>query len=445
MFTLSGGKNNGQMSANFLASMKNGLLRLSFFNLLLVALVGLLMRGFAFLPAFPLQYNHIVHGHSHFAFGGWVMPLMIWLILQYFPGMAQQIRWQHWRNVVVLTFFSAYGMLLTFPLMGYAPLPILFSTLSILACWYLAILLWKPAALQAQTIAIRFLRAGLFYMILATAGPFATAPIAAIGYAGTPLYYNAVYFYLHFLYNGWFLFTLLAVLYCIMEQKRPSGHGKKVFLLFQLSCTPAYFLSTLWSEPGIWFNMAGGVAAAMQVTGVYFLYKDLRKHEWPAGFLHRIMTMAFAAFALKNVLQLVGAFPAAAALAYQHRNFMISYLHLVLVGCVSLAAIGFVLKAVPHLAAPVFRAAAILFLFAFIATELLMVLQPIAARSGFAFPRYPQLVFAASVFFPVAAALFFIRVLRSLRIQRHPMEWRQQNNFNQVSGSGAADHNPLPA
>ncbi|MGZ3912046.1 MAG: hypothetical protein ACXVBR_18310, partial [Flavisolibacter sp.] len=72
------------------------LLRFSFFNLLLVALIGLLMRSYSFISNLPLAYGNILHGHSHFAFGGWVMPVLLSLFLKQFPELVEKTAYHHW-------------------------------------------------------------------------------------------------------------------------------------------------------------------------------------------------------------------------------------------------------------------------------------------------------------------------------------------------------------
>ena len=106
-------------------------LSLSFFNLFLVTLTGLWLRSYPFVD-YPLSFKNVLHGHSHFAFGGWVMPVLLSLILRYIPFLSQNISYCHWRNVATIIVGSSYGMLLTFPFGGYYLYSIIFSTLSVL-------------------------------------------------------------------------------------------------------------------------------------------------------------------------------------------------------------------------------------------------------------------------------------------------------------------------
>src|SRR5690349_1019410 len=128
-------KKEGMAATSF--SLQQIILKLAFFNLFLVASLGLLLRSFSF-NDIPLNYKFLLHAHSHFAFGGWIMPLLIWLILRYFPEYSARVGSVHWRNITGIIFFSAYGMLSSFPFQGYGVISIIFSTLSIISGFYLA-------------------------------------------------------------------------------------------------------------------------------------------------------------------------------------------------------------------------------------------------------------------------------------------------------------------
>src|SRR5688572_15239857 len=96
------------------------LVRWSLFNLVLVVLLGVLLRAAPLLQHFLFVYKNLLHGHSHFAFGGWVMPLVLALLLRTFPYLAQAVAYRHWRNISVTVLVADFGMLVSFPVQGYA-------------------------------------------------------------------------------------------------------------------------------------------------------------------------------------------------------------------------------------------------------------------------------------------------------------------------------------
>ena len=118
-------------------------LRISFFNLLLVACIGLILRYKIAFTLLLIDQKHLLHAHSHFAFTGWIsMALMAFMVdyasrhknIDLFP----KYRWLLWGNLI-----TAYGMLFSFPFEGYGLFSISFSTLSIFNSWIFSVLFWK--------------------------------------------------------------------------------------------------------------------------------------------------------------------------------------------------------------------------------------------------------------------------------------------------------------
>ncbi|MGZ3915126.1 MAG: hypothetical protein ACXVBN_00525 [Flavisolibacter sp.] len=387
------------------------LLRFSFFNLLLVALIGLLMRSYSFISNLPLAYGNILHGHSHFAFGGWVMPVLLSLFLKQFPELVEKTAYHHWRNIALMMLTAAYGMLLSFPLEGYKGISISFSTLSVASGFYWALVVWKAMKGMRLDTSHRFIKWGLVYFVLSAAGPFATGPLIAMGKQGTPLYFDAIYFYQHFQYNGFFSFLVLAFLYKGMEQKGPVHYGTRVFRLFNLSCFPALALSLLWNSPGLIFNFLGGLAALLQLAGTWYGWKEWRgrsRKEFALGF---VINASLVAFLAKMILQFFSAFPGIAALAFHQRNFIIAYLHLVLLGFIS----GFIFFQVlyPFRNERGIRPGLALFYLSLISTELLLV----ANALSLSIPYDTQWLAGLTFFFPAGIAWMISGMTRGLQKQ----------------------------
>lgn len=384
---------------------------LSFFNLLVVALLGLLLRSFPFLSSFPFSFQNLLHGHSHFAFGGWIMPVLLALVMKLFSPLRDEVAYVHWRNLSVLLLTAAYGMLLSFPQQGYAPVSIAFSTLSIVATVYFAILVFRASRRLGSTVALRFLKWGLVYACFSALGPFATGPLVALGKAGTPLYFNVIYFYLHFQYNGFFSFTVLALLYRLLEQQGGAGNGRRVFWLLNGACVPTYALSVLWSQPPVVVNVVGAVGACLQLAALVFLFSDIRKTQVMRTYPWLRFSMG--ALVIKFVLQGLSAVPAVALLAYHQRNFVIAYLHLVLLGFISVFAFSLLVKS-----RALTRFGVWTFLFSFVTTETLLVLQAVSGFFHFSLPYYSQLLLGCSLFFPVGIAVLLFGFLP----ERRPVE-----------------------
>jgi hypothetical protein len=383
------------------------LLRACLFNFLILSLVGLLLRAWTIFGIPYLSYKNVLHAHSHFAFGGWVMPALILVLLKIFPELCNDANFSHWKKCVTIILVSAYGMLISFPFQGYGSVSILFSTLSIAGGFYAGYLVSTapgPAFFHASR---AFLKAAFFFFYLSSIGPFATGPLIAMGKAGSPIYFNAIYFYLHFQYNGFFTFIVLAVLYKIVERNKPFNNGRKAFNLFAGACVPAYFLSVLWTQPGIFFYILGGLAAAVQIIGLHFIVKDISGIRWKSDKGRLLFRIAISAFLLKNILQLLSAVPAIAQLVCRNRNFIIAYLHLVLIGFISLFVFAVILRNNPVKRSCLVWTGVRVFLFGFVSTELLLVLQAAGWLVFLPSLFYLQLLFALSILFPVALLIIW--------------------------------------
>ena len=381
------------------------LLQLCLVNFLILAVVGLLLRAYPLFPIGIFTYKNVLHAHSHFAFGGWIMPALILLILKYFPEISTSNAFPHWKRIVYMTIGSAYGMLLSFPFQGYGLISVFFSTLSIASGMYAAYIVRNTTRHQVFSTSRSFLRAGFSYFCISAIGPFATGPLIAMGKAGSEIYYNAIYFYLHFQYNGFFTFLVLAVLYKFIERSRPFNNGRSVFALLNFSIIPAYALSVLWTGPSLIIYVIGGMAALLQLPAILLLLRDLKVIRWKQQQTGWLFPLAITAFIVKCVLQVVSAIPAVAQLAFQHRNYIIAYLHLVLIGFISFFIFWLISNLGSEYQEKKFSYGIRLFVFAFFSTELLLVLQAANLLPWFLVPYYLQLLFSLSIFFPIGLSM----------------------------------------
>ncbi|MGZ8538795.1 MAG: hypothetical protein ACXWV9_11055, partial [Flavisolibacter sp.] len=168
-----------------------------------------------------------------------------------------------------------------------------------------------------------------------------------------------------------------------------------------LACIPTYFLSTLWDHPHPVYYFIGGLGAVFQLAGVYYLLKDFKRMKVENSFTGLLMKLGVYAFVVKLVLQFLSSFPYVADLAYQYRNFIIAYLHLVLLGFISLTGLAFVLRSEKVLISWEMKSAISFFLFSFITTELLLIAQASGGILGFIIPSFPLWIFYFSCLFPL--------------------------------------------
>lgn len=344
-------------------------------NLFIVSLLGVLLRYKAVFGMPVPDYNYLLHAHSHFAFSGWVTTALfaglLHILAESGVRLSRAYRYQFWLNQL-----SSFGMLASFIVQGYGPVSIVFSSLSVVFSYWFALSYWRDAKNATwPPVVRRAIGFALFYLVLSSLGPFLLAYSMSHHLGDRAFYYNAIYLYLHFQYNGWFTFGVLALFLWWAfragggrdngrspgEGGRDSGFGgrdggqlaptfkplTRVFVsLLAIACIPAYCLSLLWTEPPAWIWIAAAFAALLQLAAGFILVNlFIRKRaQWSASLpvaAKTLWSLALAAFTIKLILQALSVAPSLGRLAFGHRSVIIAYLHLVLLGFVTLALLGF--------------------------------------------------------------------------------------------------------
>jgi hypothetical protein len=373
------------------------LLVFSLFNLLVVALTGLFLRSYPFI-SFPLTFKNVLHGHSHFAFGGWVMPVLLSLMLRYLPVLRERIAYRHWRNVALLLLISAYGMLFSFPVGGYQLVSITFSTISVLAGFYLAFLTLKAVGRKPGKIYLQFINWAMFYGVLSSLGPFLTGPLIAMGMQGSPIYFNSVYFYLHFQYNGLFLFLILGLVFRIFLPGSVNLDQRKFFLLMNTGLVASFALSLLWNKPAGVFYWIGGAGALMQLAALFYLFRSF-KEKFPVKRGSWLLIMLIIFFIVKLFIQVASAFPMVASAAFAQKNLIVAYLHMVLLGIVTLFVFW---RLYPLIRKNKFSLWGLfMFLAGFLLSESLLVIQSLFSIIYRVVPAFYETLFFVSILFPL--------------------------------------------
>ena len=105
--------------------------KISLINLIIVASIGVVLR---YKIAFSLPFinqKHLLHGHSHFAFSGWISMAIMTMLVEYLKSQSFTDAYKRYKWILYANLFTAYGMLIAFPIEGYGLYSIVFSTLSI--------------------------------------------------------------------------------------------------------------------------------------------------------------------------------------------------------------------------------------------------------------------------------------------------------------------------
>ena len=313
----------------------------------LIALLGVLLRVFH-LADIPLDYRNVVHTHSHIALLGWVYSGLMILIYHIF--LKHQPIEQSYHRLFWITQITVVGMLVTFPFTGYALFSILFSSLFIIASYGFAKMVFKhtPDKLK-QTNAYKCIRIALWYMILSSLGPWALGAIMSTLGSGSDLYRNAIYFYLHFQYNGWFIMALLGVLIYFLDQYNIQL-SKQVFnrfyRLMNIGVILTFGISILWMNSPQWIYFLSGLGGLCQLVGLGILLTAIKpsipklKQHIPKLNMILIASVGLI-YGIKLLMQFAGTFPYLANQIANNPDFIIGYIHWIFLGVVSPAILLF--------------------------------------------------------------------------------------------------------
>ena len=389
-------------------------LKISFLNLFLVSVLGFVLRyKIAFSLPFVDQKN-LLHSHSHFAFAGWVTQTLMLLLIYYLSVRLGEQVFVRYRLILYANLLTSYGMLVSFILQGYAFYSICFSTLSIIVFYFFACYFWKDLnRVREKALSRLWFRWALIFGIISTLGPFSLAYMISAKLADQNWYLSSVYFYLHFQYNGWFLFAGLGLLTDQLSLFNISP--KKLyyaFYLFCAACLPAYFLSVLWLPfvGSIYYFLIAAVLA--QLIGWALILETIFKNSEVLGrrfsrMANILFILSAIAFTIKLILQTGSIHSQLSQLSYGFRPIIIGYLHLVLLGITTIFIIGYIVSLrLITLSKRVITGVAI-FVTGVILNELLLMVQGVAAIAYQVVPYIQIMLFGAAIILMLGLGILF--------------------------------------
>jgi len=310
------------------------------FFLLLTAISGVWMRLFPFWGKIQsVPYDHILHAHSHGAVLGWLFlaSFIIFLSLSWneIPNK------KHVNTMFIVTVFVTGLMFIAFIYEGYAKFSIIFSTSHIFIEYWVAIyiFIFMKKRNMMPKISRYFINAGLLTLIISSIGPFSLGGLAASGLKDTPFFDMAIYFYLHFQYNGWLYLMLVGLFIWFLNKKQVPLNGKWLrmsFWIYFVALFPGFFLSILWYDFSTTITVLAMFGGIGQFIGVVIfiiaLWKALLKKNPFVKWIYRLVVLALTILLSKGLMELALIYPPLAAIVYDTRSVVIGYLHLTLLG-----------------------------------------------------------------------------------------------------------------
>jgi hypothetical protein len=376
--------------------------RWAIINFIVLALFGILLRYMQLYGLPVLDYQFILHAHSHFAFAGWMFFAIVLLISDIITGGKYS---SGYRYVFVFTLIAAYGMLVSFSFQGYRPVSIIFSTLFVLVTYRFTYLVFKGKALKnvVNETAFKLIRGALIFLCISSLGPFTLGPLAALGFKNTPWYQDAIYFYLHFQMNGFMFLGALGLLASASITTLLSKNNTKWLNLFIYSTIPVYFIFTLWDKPQGWLWILACLGTGVNLLSWLMLCFNFRKDVWQFSFLAKA---ALVAATLKIIFQALICLPAIGEWAFTDRNLIIGYIHLLTLGIVMPLIIDQFIKRGLLNTGKILVATNWFYILSVVIYLTLLFIQPLLSLFSINIPQYQLLLFILCLLFlPVGLML----------------------------------------
>jgi hypothetical protein len=391
---------------------KDKWLSIALINLAIVALLGVVLRSKILFSIPGIDFKNILHAHSHFAFGGWItLCLLILMTYEILPEKCYSKQKYRWLLTGIL--FNAVGMLLSFPIQGYAFFSILFSTLFIFVTYAFSWVFISDLIKYGSSKPVKLLCiTALVSLSLSSVGPFTLAYMLATHSVNTLLYKDAIYTYLHLQYNGFFTLSVFALLihkfYTSFSVAAKSTVARFAAAL-SLSVLPTLFLSYLWHFQSALIRSIAIAGCVLLVVTLYQFVLMLKyidaSTETMQPFAKKIGFLSMIAFALKTAVQTGIVFPAIGNEVFGDRPIIIGYLHLVMLGFITLYLLAHLVQAGYFEITGIPKSGIILFTCAVIANEVVLMTQGLAAMLMVSSAMYPWLLFGAAICLFTGAAL----------------------------------------
>ncbi|WP_337964905.1 hypothetical protein [uncultured Flavobacterium sp.] len=374
-----------------------------FFNFLIASIMGLLMRFSYLFPLKSINYIYLLHAHSHVAMLGWVY-LMIYVLVVHFFIPKNKSQKPIYNQLFWITEFSVIGMMISFLIQGYALFSIVFSTLHIFLSYVFCWLVWRDFSIGRMCDRI-LLQTAILFMVFSTFGVWCLGPAINMLGKQSSFYQIAIQFFLHFQFNGWFLFAVLALFLKQFKSKIAVNEFKIFWVLLILATFFRVAFPISWYIKSNILRAINTFGVLLQLLSFVYFYKMLKPQikefktnldstaKWVYG-------LALWSLFLKIGIQLMLVFPNLAEVSHQIRNWVIGFIHLTTLGIITGFLLGILIqnKLLPS-QSYWFKIGIKSFFLGYVLTEILLFLQGLLFYKNMGLLLgYYESIFGTSVF-----------------------------------------------
>lgn len=382
---------------------------IAFAFLLIAATFGLLMR-ISIIESIGINYKHFLHTHSHVALLGWLYNLVLIFIAYYF--FKKDVR--KFNRIFWISQITFLGMLFSFPFQGYAFWSISFSTLYLFASYWLIFQIFNSSKKFKNKIEFKLLKAGSIFLFLSSIGPFALGAIMAKAMQESIWYSLSIYWFLHFLFNGFFYAVFLALLLSEIKKKVKISLRKEnqVYALTVFSVIPLYAEFAIEALTFNWVILLALLSSLAQLASILLIIGELKSYLAKVfnAINKLLLGLAFLALLLKVVFQLITSFPVFHEIVFNSKStLIIGYLHMVMLGMFSFFFIWLLIEKKLIQLNQFLKTGAAFFVVGVLLSELLLFGQGASNYFwNFSLPHYYKLLYSVSGLMPLGVLMMLI-------------------------------------
>lgn len=390
---------------------------ISFTIFLIGGILGLLMRYMG-IANVPLDYKYILHAHSHTALLGFGFIFIIGsFIFLLFPKTTYS---RTYYRLLVVHLIITVAMALSFLYQGYGPISITFSTIMLLISYWISYYVLRDYKKIKATQPNRMIPLSIYWYLLSTVPLWIMGPVMVFLGRDHPLYFLTIQSFLHLQFNGWFTFAILGLLMFFVRQNGiPFRLPRKGLIILILSLFLTFFLNISAAIPKSVFFYLNSAGVILQLIAFYIiltpLIHQLKQTPKSSPWVEWVLRTGIICLALKVLLQTTVAVPEIAKVSYTIRNYIVGFIHLVMLGSVFLTAAGILLRSHILPLNDVSRKGWILFTAVFIVSEFVLFAQAtLVWIPGGYFPYYNQTIFWISVLFPISIGMILAGIYSAI-------------------------------
>jgi hypothetical protein len=309
--------------------------------------------------------------------------------------------------ILGLTTVSAWAMLISFSLQGYGVLAsvafMMFLLLTYIFCWNF---LRDVTKAKQNNFAMIFTIASLICLLLSSGGAIILIFIHISGTFNETLYRNALVAYLHFQYNGFFSLAIFALLFKYKDATLQIRTRKKVNqFAFTYCCSviPALFLTFLWGDVHPVVRVIAAMGCLLVLLSLFFFVRCARgimdNLQEESNVVRILLYLSLGSLMLKLFLQGFTLFPDIGNAIFGSRPIIMSFLHLVFLGFVSLFVIAYLgMKGFIDCRDRFSKMALLIFAGAVVVNEILLLTQGLTSTLGIDSTSFPRFLWWAGIF-----------------------------------------------